>query len=188
MHERLFDDFVDAARQLVGGYTLGDPMDADTTLGPIAQPRHPEELEDMVRDATRGGAAVLEGGRATPVEGRGRFFEPTLVVGPADDARLLNEESFGPIVTVRKVESDTQALRAMARSRYGLTASIWTSDRTRAEHFGRKLDVGTLFMNRCDYVDPRLPWSGVGDSGRGHSLGAAGFDQLTRPRSLHLRD
>jgi acyl-CoA reductase-like NAD-dependent aldehyde dehydrogenase len=85
------------------------------------------------------------------------------------------------------VASDAEALERMADTRYGLTASVWTADRARAERFGRALPVGTLFMNRCDFVDPLLPWSGVGDSGRGHSLGALGFDQLTRPRSLHLR-
>ena len=99
----------------------------------------------------------------------------------------MRDEQFGPILAIQKVKSDEEALRAMNDTVYGLTASVWTNDVERAERFGRELRFGTVFMNRCDHVDPRLPWSGVGLSGRGHSLSVLGFDQLTRPKALNFR-
>lgn len=142
----------------------------------------------MVRDAVRAGAKLVCGGKPTQVDGRGRFFEPTILVDVAADARVMREEQFGPILAVAKVSSDEEALERMNDSAYGLTASIWTGDRERAERFGNALRFGTVFMNRCDYVDPRLPWSGVRLSGRGHSLSALGYDQLTRTQSLHFKE
>jgi len=187
VHERHYRAFLEGAKQLAQGYVLGDPMVEATTLGPIAQPQHVEELEGMVRDALRAGAKLLCGGRSTQVEGRGRFFEPTVLSDVPPDAHVMSDEQFGPILAVAEVGSDEEALECMNASRYGLTASVWTGDRERAERFGRALRFGTVFMNRCDFVDPRLPWSGVGLSGRGHSLSALGFDQLTRTRSLHFK-
>lgn len=187
VHARHYDAFIEGARQLAEAYVLGDPLASETTMGPIAQPQHVEELEGMVRDARRAGATVVCGGECTQIEGRGRFFRPTVLAGVTQDARVMREEQFGPILALQKVASDEQALERMNDSVYGLTASVWTRDRARAEQFGRSLHFGTVFMNRCDFVDPRLPWSGVGLSGRGHSLSVLGFDQLTRTRSLHLK-
>lgn len=188
VHERHYRAFIEGARELVGAYVLGDPLAPATTMGPIAQPHHVEELEAMVRDAVRAGAKLVCGGKPTQVDGRGRFFEPTILVDVAADARVMREEQFGPILAVAKVSSDEEALERMNDSAYGLTASIWTGDRERAERFGNALRFGTVFMNRCDYVDPRLPWSGVRLSGRGHSLSALGYDQLTRTQSLHFKE
>ena len=99
----------------------------------------------------------------------------------------MREESFGPLVVVAAVDSDEEALARMNDSELGLTASVWTSDRERAARMARDLEVGTVYMNRCDSVDPALPWVGAKSSGRGHSLSALGFDQLTRPKSIHFR-
>jgi acyl-CoA reductase-like NAD-dependent aldehyde dehydrogenase len=129
----------------------------------------------------------VTGGRRTSVAGRGRFFEPTVLADVPSDALAMRVEQFGPILAVARVTSDEEALARMNDSIYGLTASVWTADRTRAERFGAALRFGTVFMNRCDFGDPRLPWSGVGQSGRGHSMSVLGFDTLTRPRSLHFR-
>ena len=100
---------------------------------------------------------------------------------------LFRRESFGPIVATAAVGSDEEALEKMNDSRLGLTASVWTTDRERAARFAGALDYGTVFMNRCDYLDPALPWSGRKDSGRGVSLGALGFEGLTRPKAIHFR-
>ncbi len=187
VHESLYARFIEACLPLVAAYVQGDPMHEATTLGPIAQPNHAKELEDMVRDAERHGARLLHGGRAAQVGGRGRFFEPTLVVDVEQAMRLFREESFGPIVAIASVKSDEEALAKMNDSSLGLTASLWTSDADRARRMASALEAGTVYMNRCDSVDPALPWSGVKDSGSGWSLSSLGFDQLTRPKSLHLR-
>jgi acyl-CoA reductase-like NAD-dependent aldehyde dehydrogenase len=188
VHARHYTAFMEQARELAAAYVLGDPLQAATNMGPIAQPQHVEELEAMVRDAIRAGGQVLLGGKRTDVDGRGRFFQPTVIGNVPSDAQLMQNEQFGPILAVQRVDSDEQALARMNDSRFGLTAGVWTSDRQRAENFARQLRVGTVFQNRCDHVDPRLPWSGVGLSGRGHSLSVLGFDQLTRTRAWHFKD
>ncbi|CAN5430802.1 aldehyde dehydrogenase family protein [soil metagenome] len=187
VHEKLYDAFVAACEPLVRAYVIGDPKDDKTTLGPVAQPHHVRELEAMVLDAKGRGARLVAGGRSTQVDGKGRFFEATLLVDVAPEARLMRQESFGPLVVVAKVSSDEEALARMNDSELGLTASVWTTDAALAERMARDLDVGTVYMNRCDSVDPALPWVGAKSSGRGHSLSALGFDQLTRPKSLHFR-
>jgi acyl-CoA reductase-like NAD-dependent aldehyde dehydrogenase len=187
VHESLYEEFLARAEVLVRAYVLGDPRDAKTSLGPIAQPNHPAELEAMVVDATGRGARLLAGGHATKVDGRGRFFEATLLRDVPAEARLMKAESFGPILPVAKVASDDEALARMNDSSLGLTASVWTRDAERAARLGAQLEVGTVYMNRCDALDPALPWSGAKDSGRGVSLSVLGFDELTRVKALNFR-
>ncbi|GEL72750.1 aldehyde dehydrogenase family protein [Myxococcus virescens] len=187
VHRSLYERFIAAAEPLVRAYVLGDPESEQTTMGPIAQPWHPAELQSFVQDATSLGARLVTGGRAVQVEGRGRFFEPTLLRDVSPQARLMREESFGPLLPIAPVDSDEEALALMNASRLGLTASVWTSDRERADRLARQLEAGTVYMNRCDALDPALPWSGVKDSGRGVTLSALGFDALTRPKALHYR-
>lgn len=187
VHRSIYADFVAAAEPLVRAYVMGDPADEKTSLGPIAQPWHPKELAVLVGDATAKGAKLVTGGKAVSVDGKGRFFEATMLVDVPQSASLMKQESFGPILAVCAVDSDEQALAFMNDSSLGLTASVWTKDKGRAERMARALQFGTVYMNRCDALDPALPWTGVKDSGRGVTLSALGFDALTRPKALHFR-
>ncbi len=187
VHRSVYRAFVDACEPLVRAYVMGDPMRETTTLGPIAQPSHVGELEGMVIEAKAKGATLVVGGRPARVDGRGRFFMPTLLAECAPGMKVLLQESFGPILPVSPVDSEEEAVAKMNASTLGLTASVWTRDRQRAYHLARQLECGTVFMNRCDSVDPALPWSGWKDSGRGATLGALGFDALTRPKALHFK-
>ncbi len=187
VHASLYEEFIARAEPLVRAYVMGDPRDARTTLGPIAQPNHAAELAAMVDDATGRGARLVAGGRATKVDGRGRFFEATLLRDVPDDARLMRAESFGPVLPVAKVTGDDEALARMNDSTLGLTASVWTRDTARASRLAAQLEVGTVYMNRCDALDPGLPWGGVKDSGCGVSLSTLGFDELTRAKALNFR-
>jgi len=187
VHRSLYEKFLAAAEPLIRAYVLGDPGNDATTLGCIAQPWHPKELDAIVADAKTKGARVVAGGSSTTFENRGRFFEATLLRDVAQDADVMQKEAFGPILAVAPVDSDDEALARMNDSKLGLTASVWTKDRDRAARLARALDFGTVYMNRCDSLDPALPWTGVKDSGRGVTLSALGFDALTRPKALHFR-
>lgn len=187
VHRKVYDAFVAAAEPLVRAYVMGDPLDDKTTLGPVAQPWHPKELQAFVDDAVRRGAKLVAGGKVAQVNGKGRFFEATMLTGVPQDADVMQKESFGPILAIAVVDSDEDALAKMNASRLGLTASVWTKDKARAERMARALEFGTVYMNRCDALDPALPWTGWKDSGRGATLSPLGFDGVTRPKSIHFR-
>ena len=187
VHRSIYSRFLEAAEAHVRAYVMGDPLDEKTTLGPMAQPNHPAKLEALVVDARGRGARVITGGKPVSVQGRGRFFEASLLADVTHDMKLMKEESFGPLLPVAPVDSDEHALALMNDSELGLTASIWTRDADRANTLARRLECGSVYMNRCDAVDPALPWSGVKSSGVGHSLSALGFAPLTRPKALHFR-
>src|SRR5581483_6491651 len=186
VHHTLYESFLERAKSILKGYRMGDPLDEDTTLGPLANRATLDLLEAQVKDALRRGARLLLGGRR--VKGTaGNFFPPTLLADVPNDAKVMQEESFGPIVPVKSVADDDEALACMNDSRYGLTASVWTRSRERAERFARELEVGTVFQNRCDYLDPALPWSGAKESGLGATLSKYGFYHLTRRKAIHFR-
>jgi acyl-CoA reductase-like NAD-dependent aldehyde dehydrogenase len=181
----VYDRFVEAAVALVRQYRMGDPRDPATTLGPLAQAKGRQVVEDQVAQARAAGARVLTGGRRP--EGRGYFYEPTVLVDVDHRMAVMAEETFGPVVGIMPVRDDAEAVRLMNDSPYGLTASVWTEDPERAARLLDQVEAGTVYANRCDYLDPMLPWVGVKDSGKGVSLSHLGFRHLTRPKSFHLR-
>jgi acyl-CoA reductase-like NAD-dependent aldehyde dehydrogenase len=185
VHEKVYDAFLERARAALRQYRLGDPQDERTNLGPLARREAVEWMEKQVQDAVLRGAKVLAGGRRGT--GKGSFFEPTLLAGVPNDAIVMQEESFGPLVPVAKVASDDEAIAKMNDSRYGLTASVWTRSGERAERFASEIDAGTVYQNRCDFLDPALAWTGWKDSGLGSTLSRYGFLALTRRKSVHFR-
>ncbi|MCG8418612.1 MAG: aldehyde dehydrogenase family protein [Proteobacteria bacterium] len=182
VHEAVYDEFLDRARTVLSAYVLGDPVHENTTMGPLARAANLAVLADQVSDAKASGARLLLGG-----DGDGRFFRPTLLGDVPPRAAVMREESFGPIVPVARVAGDDEAIARMDETRYGLTASVWTRDRERAERIAGELEVGTVYQNRCDYLDPQQPWTGARDSGKGSTLSRHGFWHLTRRKSIHLR-
>jgi len=187
VHAKVHSEFLAAALAAAKGYSPGDPAADATTLGPLATPEAPGELAAQVADARARGARVLCGGEPATLGGRGRFFLPTLIAGAPPGAAVVREESFGPLAIVEPVADDDEAVARVNASRYGLSASVWTRSEERALRLGRRIEAGTVYMNRCDYLDPALPWVGWKDSGLGLSLSRHGLLALTRAKSFHLR-
>lgn len=181
----LFERFVDAYVAEVEKYVVGDPEHERTTLGPLAQRKAVEFMEFQVQDAVARGARVLTGGKR--LDRPGYFFQPTVLVNVNHSMSVMWEESFGPVIGIMPVDSEEEAIRLMNDSPYGLTASIWTQDAERGERLGHRVATGTLYVNRCDYLDPELAWVGIKDSGHGCTLSHLGYLYLTRPKSFHIR-
>lgn len=184
--ESLFDAFVDKAVAIVSGYKLGNPLDKETTLGPMAQTRFADEVRAQTAEAIEMGAKPLIDPSLFPQDD-GAYLMPQILVDVTHDMRLMRDESFGPVVGIMSVKDDAEAVRLMNDSDFGLTASLWTADVDRAETIGRQIETGTVFMNRADYLDPGLCWTGCKDTGRGGGLSVIGFHNLTRPKSYHLK-
>jgi acyl-CoA reductase-like NAD-dependent aldehyde dehydrogenase len=188
VHEGLFDDFVAGAVELTRRYRLGDPTQPETTLGPMVRTAAAEFVRGQIDEAVRQGARALIDPTSFPADTPGTpYLAPQILVDVDHCMRIMSEETFGPAVGIMKVDSDERAVALMNDSAYGLTAAIWTADVEAAERIGRRLETGTVFMNRCDYLDPALAWTGVKDSGRGCTLSVLGYHYLTRPKSFHLR-
>ena len=188
VHEDLYDRFVDAYVDLTRKYVLDDPMKPDTTLGPMVRGQAADFVRGQIAEAVARGAKAHIDVKAFPIAQAGSAYcAPQVMTGVDHSMRIMSEESFGPVIGIMKVKSDDDAVRLMNDSRYGLTAAIWTMDEDAAIRIGDAIETGTWFMNRCDYLDPALAWTGVKDSGRGCTLSRLGFDAFTRPKSFHLR-
>ena len=189
VHADVYDAFVDGFVDLTKQYVLGDPLDPATTLGPMAQPRLAVTVRDHIGEALHKGAKALIDTKSFARDAVGStYVAPQALVNVGHTMKVMMEETFGPVVGIMKVRDDAEAIRLMNDSPYGLTASIWTRDMDAAERIGREIETGTVYMNRADYLDPGLAWTGVKDTGRGATLSRVGYESLTRPKSFHLRE
>jgi len=183
----LYDDFVAKSVAWVEKLKLGNPLDQATTLGPMANRRFAETVRGQTAEALRDGANALINAKLFPQDDGGAYLMPQVLAGVNHQMRVMREESFGPVVGIMSVRDDEEALALMNDSPYGLTASLWTNDPDRAMALGARIETGTVFMNRADYLDPALCWTGCKDTGRGGSLSEIGYHNLSRPKSYHLR-
>ena len=184
--ESLFEDFIKKAVAVVNQYKLGNPLDPETTIGPMAHIRFANEVRAQTQEAIKDGAKAHIDPCLFPMDG-GAYLMPQILTDVTHDMRIMREESFGPVVGIMSVKNDKEAIKLMNDSNFGLTASLWTEDINRAEAIADRIDTGTAFMNRADYLDPALCWTGCKDTGRGGGLSMIGYHNLTRPKSYHLK-
>ena len=188
VHRSVADKFIAAATEIVRSqWQPGNPHQPDTQLGPVAQPHHIDTILPRIKAAVRDGAQLVCGGEKVTVEGKGRFLSPAFLVHCQQSSDIIQQETFGPVLPLVVVDSEQQAIAHINDSRYGLTASVWTTQQATAERVARQLDVGTVYANRCDVLDPELTWSGRRDSGKGFGLGELGFLPFIRSKSYNMR-
>ncbi|HEY8568084.1 aldehyde dehydrogenase family protein [Microbulbifer sp.] len=188
VHHTLFDEFVLRAAALIRNYRLGRPDDTATTLGPMVRAGAADFVRDQIDEAVAQGAvAHIDGGEFELDQRGSAYMAPQLLTNVNHNMRVMSEESFGPVLGVMPVADDNEALALMNDSEYGLTAAIYSADEDAALSLGDGLQTGTVFLNRCDYLDPALAWTGVKNSGRGCTLSGVGFEHLTRPKSFHFK-
>ncbi len=187
VHQAIFGRFVNEFVATVKQFRVGDPAEETTYIGPLTRAAQLDVLAAQVADAKAKGARVLLGGKRLRGFGRGHYFEPTVLVDVNHRMSVMREESFGPIIGLMAVRDDEQAVELMNDSDYGLTAGVYSRDRARAESILRRVHAGSAYWNCCDRVSPRLPWSGVKNSGVGLTLSRYGIQTFTRPKAWHLR-
>jgi len=188
VHRQVWDEFLDRFVDLARGYVLGDPLEPATTLGPMVKADAAALVRGQIAAALRAGAKAHIDPKAFPADRENSpYMAPQVLSGVNHQMAVMTEESFGPVVGLMPVSDDLEAIGLMNDSPYGLTAALWTEDVAAAERIGRELQTGTVFMNRCDYLDPALAWTGVKETGRGCTLSVVGYEALTRPKSWHLR-
>ncbi len=188
VHRDVYPRFVDGFVELSRSYRLGNPLEAGVNLGPMVNAAAADFVRGQVAEAVGAGARALLDPAAFPADRAGTpYLAPQVLVDVDHSMRVMREESFGPVVGIMAVGGDDEAVALMNDSPFGLTAAIWTTDVAAALAIGDRVETGTWFMNRCDYLDPALAWTGVKDSGRGCTLSRLGYETLTRPKSFHLR-
>ncbi|OJV16896.1 MAG: aldehyde dehydrogenase [Dyadobacter sp. 50-39] len=188
VHQDVYDEFVKGFEELTKTYVLGDPLNPETTLGPMVRTSAASFAQKQIDDAIAQGANALIDPSLFPAHQSGTpYLAPQVLVNVNHSMDIMTEETFAPVVGIMPVSGDEEAIRLMNDSQYGLTASIWTSDVDAALQIGEQVETGTWFMNRCDYLDPALAWTGVKNSGRGCTLSVVGYEALTRPKSFHLK-
>jgi acyl-CoA reductase-like NAD-dependent aldehyde dehydrogenase len=185
VHQSLYDAFVEKSVALVNSYKLGNPLAAETTIGPMANVRFAAEVRAQVAEALEMGAKAHIA--TMPEDDGAAYLTPQILTNVTHKMRVMRDESFGPVVGIMPVSSDEEAIALMNDSEFGLTASLWTADVARAQAVGDRVETGTVFLNRADYLDPGLCWTGCKNTGRGGGLSVIGYHNLTRPKSYHLK-
>jgi acyl-CoA reductase-like NAD-dependent aldehyde dehydrogenase len=188
VHKQVWNEFLDGFVDLTRKYVLGSPLEQATTLGPMVRPEAAAFVRKQIASAVRAGARAHIDAKTFPMNQAGTpYMAPQVLTNVTHRMSVMMDESFGPVIGLMKVSDDREAIELMNDSPYGLTAAIWTEDVDAAQAIGREIQTGTVFMNRCDYLDPALTWTGVKDTGRGATLSRVGYEALTRPKSYHLR-
>jgi acyl-CoA reductase-like NAD-dependent aldehyde dehydrogenase len=188
VHESIYDRFVEAFVAKTKEYVVGDPLDPKTNLGPMVDVKSADAVREQITEAmAKGARALIPPGHFRVPDTSRAYLAPQVLVDVDHSMAVMKEESFGPVIGIMKVRDAADGVQLMNDSEYGLTASIWTGDAKTAESLATYVEAGTVYMNRCDYLDPGLAWTGVKDSGHGCSLSRLGFLQVTRPKSYHLR-
>ena len=189
VHDSLYTQFVEAYIEKVNTLTLSNPIDPSTTLGPVVKTSAADWVRQQIKDAvTLGAKPCIDTTKFHHAAEGTPYIAPEVLIDVDHSMSVMTEESFGPVVGIMSVGSDEQAVHLMNDSDLGLTASLWTQDQSAGEHLGNRLQTGTVFMNRCDYLDPALTWTGIKNTGRGATLSVLGYQQLTQPKSFHLKN
>ena len=188
VHDQVYGQFVEGYVDLVRRYVLGNPLEEQTTLGPVVRTSAAETIRRQIAASIMAGATPIIEESEFPASRTGTpYLAPQVLIDVDHSMLVMKEEIFGPVAGIMRVDNDEQAIALMNDSAYGLTAAIWTADQDAALSIGNRIETGTWFMNRCDYLDPALAWVGIKDSGRGCTLSVAGYEHLTRPKSFHMR-
>lgn len=188
VHEDIYKPFVDNFVEITNKYQLGNPLESGTNLGPMVKTEAADFVRKQIKEAVKLGArSLVDESLFSESRKNSPYLSPHVMVDVNHNMNLMTEESFGPVVGIMKVKNDHEAIQFMNDSKYGLTASIWTKDLTEAQILGNQIETGTVFMNRCDYLDPALAWTGVKNSGKGVTLSEIGYDHVTRVQSFNFR-
>lgn len=185
VHEKVYDGYLDAFVKEVKSWQVGNPIEPGIYFGPLTRKEQIKVLNEHIKDAVQKGATILCGGKR--MDRKGYYFEPTILSNVTNDMLVMKEESFGPIIGIMKVNNDEEAIRLMQETEYGLTASVYSADKERAEKILEQINAGTGYWNCCDRVSASLPWSGRKHSGIGVTLSHAGLRAFVKPKAWHLR-
>ena len=186
VHEKIYDKYVDEFVKEVASFALGVPTEKEVYFGPLTRRAQLNTLEEQVDDAKKKGATILTGGKR--IDQPGYYFEPTILTNVSHDMKVMRDESFGPIIGIMKVKNDEEAIQLMNDTEYGLTASVYSSDKSRAQQILQQINSGTSYWNCCDRVSASLPWSGRKHSGFGVTLSHAGFRAFAKPKAWHFKN
>jgi len=185
VHEKIYNYYLDEFVKEVNSWKIGIPTEDRVYIGPLSRKDQLAYLEDQIAEALQKGATIITGGKR--LNRKGSFFEPTILINVTHNMKIMKEESFGPVIGIMKVKSDDEAIELMQDTEYGLTASVYSSDKSRAEKILKKINTGTGYWNCCDRVSAALPWSGRKHSGIGITLSSAGLRAFVKPKAWHLQ-